>query len=79
MMMGGGGVSGAPCHSSLESKLSDLTLENRGWVGGVETIRSVSSSPSPPSLSLSGHIQTSLRIKATAKVHEKYILPSFRP
>lgn len=79
MIMGGGGVSGAPCHTSSESKLLDLTLENKGRVGGVETIRSISSSPSSPSISLSVHIQTSLRIKATAQVHEKYILPSFSP
>lgn len=32
-IMGDGGVSGAPCHSSFESKLSDLTLENRDCVG----------------------------------------------
>lgn len=51
MIMGGRGVSGAPCHSSSEPKLSDSTLENKGWMGGVETIRSVSSCPSPPSTS----------------------------
>lgn len=49
--MGDGGVSQAPCLSSLDSKLLVLTLESRGWVREVKTIRSVSSPPSPPSLS----------------------------
>lgn len=30
--MGDGGVSQAPCLSSLDSKLLVLTLESRGWV-----------------------------------------------
>lgn len=46
LMITGAGESGDVCHSYLESELSYLTLERRGW---VETIRSVSSTASPPS------------------------------
>ncbi len=34
MTVGGAGVSGTPLHSPLESKLLNLTLEKRAWVGG---------------------------------------------
>ena len=49
--MGSGGGGEGDGSGSLplffESKLLDLTLKNKGWVGGMETIRSVLSPPPP--------------------------------